>query len=63
VTRMHSLLVGNRDDHITCVDTSVWDPCADDISRVSEQEDTTVHTGYKAVQMEATVGDDVQWHT
>jgi hypothetical protein len=35
-----ALLIG-RDDHITCLDTSVWDPGADDISRVSAQEDTT----------------------
>jgi hypothetical protein len=45
------------------MDTSVWDPGADDISRVSAQEDTTVHTGYKVVQIEATIYDDVQWHT
>jgi hypothetical protein len=38
-----AFLVG-RDDHITCMDTSVWDPGADDISRVSAQEDTTAHT-------------------
>jgi hypothetical protein len=29
-----ALLIG-RDDHSTCLDTSVWDPGADDISRVS----------------------------
>jgi hypothetical protein len=28
-----ALLIG-RDDHISCLDTSVWDPSADDISRV-----------------------------
>jgi hypothetical protein len=52
-----------RDSHITCMDTSVWDPSADDIGRMSAQEDTVVHTGYGAVQIEATVYDDVQWHT
>jgi len=55
-------LVG-RDDHITCVETSIWDPGSDDISRVSAQEDTTAHTRYRVVQMEAIVGDDVQWHS
>jgi hypothetical protein len=37
------LLIG-RDDHNTYMDTSVWDPRAYEISRVSEQEDTTTHT-------------------
>jgi hypothetical protein len=45
------------------MDTSVWDLGTDDISRVSEQEDTFVHTGYRVVQIEATVYDDVQWHS
>jgi hypothetical protein len=36
-----ALLIG-RDDHSTCLDTYVWDPSADDSSRVSAQEDTTV---------------------
>ena len=52
-----------RDDRITCMDTSVWDPGEDDISRVSAQEDTVEHTRYMVVQMEAIVGDDVQWHS
>jgi hypothetical protein len=52
-----------RDDHISCLDTSVWDPGADDISRVSTQEDTTTHTGYNAIPMGVAVGDGVQWHT
>jgi hypothetical protein len=38
-----TFLVG-RDDHVTCMDTSVWDLGADEISRVSAQEDTTAHT-------------------
>jgi hypothetical protein len=29
-----------RDDHISCLDTFVWDPSADDISKVSTHEDT-----------------------
>jgi hypothetical protein len=57
-----ALLIG-RDDHSTCLDTSVWDPGADDISRVSAQEDTATHTGYGAIQIGVTVGDGVQWHT
>jgi hypothetical protein len=57
-----ALLIG-RDDHISCLDTSVWDPGAYDISRVSAQEDTTAHTGYNVIQMGVAVGDGVQWHT
>jgi hypothetical protein len=57
-----ALLIG-RDDHSTCLDTSVWDPGADDISRVSAQEDTAAHTGYSAIHMGVAVGDGVQWHT
>jgi hypothetical protein len=34
-----ALLIG-RDDHISCLDTHVWDPSVDDISRVS------AHRGY-----------------
>jgi hypothetical protein len=30
-----------------CLDTSVWDLGTDDSSRVSAQEDTTSHIGYK----------------
>jgi hypothetical protein len=29
-----------QDDHSTCLDTSIWDPGADDSSRLSAQEDT-----------------------
>jgi hypothetical protein len=43
-----ALLIG-RDDHISCLDTSVWDPGADDISRVSTQEDKTAHTVYSGI--------------
>jgi hypothetical protein len=38
-----ALLIG-QDGHSTCLDTSVWDPGADDSNRVSAQEDTTAHT-------------------
>jgi len=57
-----ALLIG-RDDHNTCLDTSVWDPGANDMSRVSAQEDATAHTRYCVTQMGITVGDGVQWHT
>jgi hypothetical protein len=46
-----ALLIG-RDDHSTCLDTSVWDPGTDDISRVSAQKDTTAHTGYSGFRWE-----------
>jgi hypothetical protein len=29
-----------------CLDTTIWDPGAYDISRLSAQEDTTAHIGY-----------------
>ena len=57
-----TLLIG-RDDHSTCLDTSVWDLGADDISRVSTQEDTASHTGYSVIHMGVAVGDGMQWHT
>jgi hypothetical protein len=53
-----ALLIG-RDDHSTCLDTSVWDPGTEDISRVSAQEDTAAHTGYNATQMGVAIGDGV----
>jgi hypothetical protein len=43
-----ALLIG-RDDHSTCLDTSVWDLGAVDSSRMSAQEDTTAHTGYRVI--------------
>jgi hypothetical protein len=51
------------------LDTSVWDPSADDISKVRAQEDTAAHTRYSCsyrIQCDSdgvAVGDDVQWHT
>jgi hypothetical protein len=47
------------DDHITCMDTYVWDPGASGISMVSSQDDTTIHTRYKAIHIEATIYDDL----
>jgi hypothetical protein len=52
-----------QDDHKPCMDTSIWDPRADDSSRVSAQEDTTTHIGYHMIYREIAVGDDVQSHT
>jgi hypothetical protein len=52
-----------RDDHISCLGTSVWDPGANDISRVSEQEDIAAHIVYSAIHMGVAVDDGVQWHT
>jgi hypothetical protein len=56
------VLIG-RDDHSTFLDTSVWDPGTDDITRVSAQEDTAAHIGYSVIQMGVVVGDGMQWHT
>jgi hypothetical protein len=53
-------LFSSQDDHSTCLDTSIWDPGADDSSRLSAQEDTTAHTGYSMIQRELAVEDDVQ---
>jgi hypothetical protein len=57
-----ALLIG-RDSHSMCLDTSVWDPGADDSSRVSAQEDTAAHIGYNMIRRGIAVGDDVQSHT
>jgi hypothetical protein len=56
-------LFSSQDDHSTCLDTSIWDPGADDSSRLSAQEDTTAHTGYSVIQGEIASSDGVQWHT
>jgi hypothetical protein len=55
-----AFLVGCN-DHITCMDTSVWDSGAEDISRVSAQEDTIERIGYKVFHIETSIYDDVQW--
>jgi hypothetical protein len=56
-------LFSSQDDHSMCLDTSIWDPGADDSSRLSAQEDTTAHTGYSVIQGEIASSDGVQWHT
>jgi hypothetical protein len=52
-----------QDDHSTCLDTAIWDPGADDSSRLSAQEDMTTHTGYSVIQGELASSDGMQWHT
>jgi hypothetical protein len=42
---------------------AIWDPGADDSSRLSAQEDTAAHTGYSVIQGEIAPSDGVQWHT
>jgi hypothetical protein len=56
-------LFSSQDDHSTCLDTSIWDPDADDSSRLSAQEDTIAHTRYNVIQGEIASSDGVQWHT
>jgi hypothetical protein len=56
-------LFGSQDDDSTCLDTTIWDPGADDSSRLSAQEDTTAHTGYSVSQGEMASSDGMQWHT
>jgi hypothetical protein len=57
-----ALLIG-QDIHSTCLGASIWDPGADDSSRVTAQEDTVAHMGYNMIQTELAVGDDMQSHT
>jgi hypothetical protein len=52
-----------QDDHSMCLDTAIWDPGADDSSRLSAQEDTDTHTGYSVSQGEMASSDGMQWHT
>ena len=56
-------LFGIQDDHSMCLDIAIWDPGADDSSRLSAQEDTTAHTGYSVIQGDIAPSDGVQWHT
>jgi hypothetical protein len=42
-------LFSSQDDHSTCLDTTLWDPGADDSTKVSAQEDTTILTGYNVI--------------
>jgi hypothetical protein len=52
-------LFSNQDDHNTCLDTTLWDPGADDSSRLSAHEDTTIHTGYNVIQKELAYSDGI----
>jgi hypothetical protein len=54
-------LFSGQDDHSMCLDTSIWDPGADNSSRLSAQEDTAAHTGYSMTQGEVAPSDGVQW--
>jgi hypothetical protein len=56
-------LFSSRDDHRTCLDTSIWDLGVDDSSRLSAQEDTDDHTGYNVIQGEIASSDGMKWHT
>jgi hypothetical protein len=56
-------LFSNQDDHNTCLDTTLWDPGTDHSSRLSAQEDTTIHIGYNVIQKELASSDGIQWHT
>jgi hypothetical protein len=53
-------LFSSPDDHSMCLDTTIWDPGADDSSRLSTQEDTAAHTRYSMTHRELAVEDDVQ---
>jgi hypothetical protein len=50
-------LFGSQDDDNTCLDIAIWDPGADDSSRLSAQEDTAAHTGYNVSQGEMASSD------
>jgi hypothetical protein len=56
-------LFSSQDDHSTCLDTTLWDPGADDSSKLSAQEDTTILTGYNVIKKELASSDGIQWHT
>jgi hypothetical protein len=51
-----------QDDHSMCLDTTIWDPGAEDSSRLSAQEDTATHAGYSVSQGEMASSDGMQWH-
>jgi hypothetical protein len=46
-----------------CLDTTLLDPGADDSTKLSAQEDTTILTGYNVIQKELASSDGIQWHT
>jgi hypothetical protein len=53
------IIFSSQDDHSTCLNKSIWDPSADDISRVSAHEDMAMHTFYNVIQREITPSDGV----
>jgi hypothetical protein len=55
-------ILTDRDDHILCLDTVVWDTGTYDINRGSTHEDTTSHIRYNVIQRGVAVGDGVQCH-
>jgi hypothetical protein len=56
-------LFSSQDDHSMCLDTTIWDPGAEDSIKLSAQEDTVAHTGYSVSQGEMASSDGMQWHT
>jgi hypothetical protein len=56
-------LFSSKDDHSTCLDTTLWDPGTDDSSKLSAQEDTISLTVYNVIQKELASSDGIQWHT
>jgi hypothetical protein len=47
----------SQDNHSMHLDTSIWDPGADDSSRVIAHEDTISHIGYNVIKREMTFTD------
>jgi hypothetical protein len=56
-------LFSSQDDHSTCLDTTLWDPGADDSSKLSAHEDTTILRGYNVIHKDLASSDGIQWHT
>jgi hypothetical protein len=56
-------LFSSKDDHSTCLDTTLWDPGTDDSSKLSAQEDIISLTVYNVIQKELASSDGIQWHT
>jgi hypothetical protein len=57
-----ALFIG-QDDHSTCLDTSIWDPGADDSSRIECTGGYDCSYRYSVIQREIAPSDGVQWHT
>jgi hypothetical protein len=49
-----------QDDYSMCLDTTIWDLGAQDSRRLSAQEDTVAHIGYRVIQREITSSDGMQ---